>query len=73
VKKYSRTKMLPAVLLAGGIFLAIGCKEEENPVLVGSQPPTEPRSANELVTRFLAAYEAKNADQYPALQDPVGW
>jgi hypothetical protein len=73
VKKYSRTKMLPAVLLAGGILLAIGCKDDENPVLVGSQPPTEPRSANELVSRFLAAYEAKNVDKYLARLDPAGW
>lgn len=66
----SRTPMILAVILAAGLVLAAGCKDDENPVVVNDQPPTEPGTPSELVSRFLEAYEARDSEKYLALLDP---
>ena len=61
--------MLAVVALAGMMILA-GCSDEDDPVKVVPDPPIGPGSADELVTQFLAAYEAMDVDNYLALLDP---
>jgi len=58
-----------AVVLAGMMILA-GCSDDDDPVRVVPDPPIGPGSADELVTQFLAAYEAMKLDNYLALLDP---
>lgn len=67
---FRRTPMIFAVILAAGLVLAAGCKDEENPVQVTSDPIVEPTTPEILMAQFQAGYEARDKTDYLALLDP---
>ncbi len=58
------------VLMFTVLLVASGCGDDEDPVRVETDPPIGPESTAELVTQFMAAYEAKDVEKYLALLDP---
>ena len=51
-------------------MILAGCSDDDDPVRVVPDPRIGPVSPDELMTQFLAAYEAMNVDNYLALLDP---
>ncbi len=58
-----------AMALAGMMILA-GCSDDDDPVRVEPDPPIGPKTPNELMVHFQAAYETMDLENYLALLDP---
>lgn len=62
--------MVLTLILAAGLVLAAGCKDEENPVQVTPDPIVEPQTPEDLVAQLMTGYEARDKSDYLALLDP---
>ena len=70
IDRYRRQVALTLLLVAGALVLLAGCSGDEDPVVPSPDPLVEPKTPEELLAGFQAAYEARDAAGYLALLDP---
>jgi len=68
--KNAHVFLIVAAAVLAGMMIMAGCSDKDDPVRVEPDPPIGPESPDELVIQFLAAYEARDLEEYLALLDP---